>query len=109
MLTYVGPAPPERTVLSKLRLPIRAIDCKRADGALLVLTHAIGLVRGIEPGARGIDRKTARTRAHLDDPCGVMAPVERSTRKMWMPRPLPGGRSTCVGSVSRSGELKVPT
>ena len=26
-----------------------------------------------------------------------------------MPRPLPGGRSTCVGNTSRSGELKVPT
>src|SRR4051794_37107715 len=26
-----------------------------------------------------------------------------------MPRPFPGGRSTCVGNVSRSGELKVPT
>src|ERR1051325_2138785 len=26
-----------------------------------------------------------------------------------MPRPLPGGRSTCVGNISRSAELKVPT
>ena len=42
-------------------------------------------------------------------PAGVIAPVARSTRKMWMPRPLPGGRSTWVGSTSRSGELKVPT
>src|SRR4051794_9520134 len=28
---------------------------------------------------------------------------------MWMPRPFPGGRSTCVGGTSPSGELKVPT
>jgi phosphatidylserine/phosphatidylglycerophosphate/cardiolipin synthase-like enzyme len=35
--------------------------------------------------------------------------VKRFTSKMWMPRPLPGGRSTCVGSTSRNGELKVPT
>src|SRR5687768_9690483 len=26
-----------------------------------------------------------------------------------MPRPFPGGKSTCVGSTSRSGELNVPT
>ena len=26
-----------------------------------------------------------------------------------MPRPLPGGKSTCVDNTSRSGELKVPT
>src|SRR3954470_6220176 len=26
-----------------------------------------------------------------------------------MPRPFPGGRSTCVGRVSRRGELNVPT
>src|SRR5262245_34386846 len=42
-------------------------------------------------------------------PAGVIAPVPRSTRKRWIPRPLPGGRSTWVGSTSRSGELKVPT
>jgi hypothetical protein len=26
-----------------------------------------------------------------------------------MPRPFPGGKSTCVGNTSRKGELKVPT
>ena len=40
---------------------------------------------------------------------GVMAPLTRSMRKTWMPRPFPGGRSTCVGKVSRRGELNVPT
>ncbi len=41
-------------------------------------------------------------------PASVSFPVVRSTLKIWMPRPLPGGKSTWVGSVSFSGELKVP-
>src|SRR4051812_26058694 len=42
-------------------------------------------------------------------PFGVIAPLARSTLNIWMPRPFPGGRSTCVGRVSRRGELNVPT
>src|SRR5262249_20705716 len=42
-------------------------------------------------------------------PEGVIAPDARSTVDIWLPRPLPGGKSTWVGSVSLSGELKVPT
>ena len=60
-------------------------------------------VRWSRDGVPGVPVRIAWTLA------GVSAPVPRSTRKRWMPRPLPGGRSTWVGSTSRSGELNVPT
>ena len=38
-------------------------------------------------------------------PFGVIAPVTRSTRNRWMPRPLPGGRSTWVARMFLSGDV----
>jgi hypothetical protein len=104
-----GPGAAGAHRVEELQRAVPPVDGERADAALLVGAHPIGLVGRVEPGPRGVEREAARARAHLDDAAGDIAPLSRSTRKRWMPRPLPGGRSTWVGSVSRSGELNVPT
>ncbi len=67
---YVGPVPPERTVLSRVRWPSARSMAKALIGALVVVAHPVGLVGGVQPGAVGVQDQVIGAGPHLDDAGG---------------------------------------
>ena len=53
--------------VQQLQLPVRPIDREGADRPFLLLADPVGLVRGVQAGAGGVQRQAARARSQLMD------------------------------------------
>ena len=101
-----GRCRPSATLFINCSCPVRAIDGEGADGAGCRRCRRCRWRWSNRRACRGIENERAGARVVLGRRLPrVSAPVARSTRKMWMPRPLPGGRSTLPGGVSTGAEL----
>ena len=104
-----GPGTAGTDGVERFKFPVRPIDGEGTDRAFFVFANPIRFIRRIQAGSGGIKARQLGLVPISWMPAGVSAPVARFTWKRWMPRPFPGGKSTWVGNMSRSGELKVPT
>ena len=102
MLTYVGPAPPEKNGVEQFSFPIVSIDGEALTVPSLSLpTRSVSLA-GVQALPGGVECEVARARAHLGTPAGVIA-------RRWLgPRERCGCRDHCrvggpPGSATRRG------